>query len=88
MNDPYDIRRDLEPDSGEDLVALGNRLLDARPVPRAAFRGDLGRRLAASSGHRGLGGAQLRALIAANGLAGLLLLVVGAVSAAGIGPLG
>jgi hypothetical protein len=88
MSDPYDIRQDLEPDSGEDLVALGNRLLDARPVPRPAFRGDLGRRLAARSARRGLGGAQLRALIAANGLAGLLLLVVGAVSAAGVGPLG
>jgi hypothetical protein len=88
MTDPYDIRDDLEPGSGEDLVALGNRLLDARPVPRAAFRGDLGRHLAARSARRRLGTAQLRALIAANGVAGLLLLLVGAVSAAGVGPLG
>ena len=88
MTDPYDIRSDLEPDSGEDLVALGNRLLDSRPVPRAAFRGDLGRHLAARSARRRLGGGQLRALIAANAMAGLLLLVVGAFSAAGVGPLG
>jgi len=88
MTDPYDIRSDLEPDSGEDLVALGNRLLDARPVPRAAFRGDLGRHLAARSTGRRLDGFQLRALIAVNGVAGLLLLAVGAVSAAGAGPLG
>jgi hypothetical protein len=57
-------------------------------VPRPAFRGDLGRHLAARSSRRRLGGAQLRALIAANASAGLLLLAVGAVSAAGVGPLG
>jgi hypothetical protein len=88
MTDPYDIRQDVEPDCGEDLVALGNRLLEARPVPRAAFRGDLGRHLAKRQVRSRLGGAQLRALIAANALAGLLLLLVGAVSAAGVGPLG
>jgi hypothetical protein len=88
MTDPYDLRDDLEPGSGEDLVALGSRLRDARPVPRAAFRGDLGRHLAARSSRRRLGITQLRALIATYAMTGLVLLSVGAVSAAGVGPLG
>jgi len=87
MTDRNDIGDDLEPGYGEELVALGNRLLDARPVPRAAFRGDLGRHLAARSGRRRLGTAQLRALIAVYAMTGLVLLCVGAVSAAGAGPL-
>ena len=87
MSDPYEIRDDLEPGAGEDLVALGNRLRDARPVPRAGFRGDLGRHLAArSTGRLAMG--QIRALIAAYAMTGLALLCVGAVSAAGVGPLG
>jgi hypothetical protein len=87
MTDPYDIRNDLEPGIDEDLVVLADRLRNARPLPRPAFRGDLGRHLAARSRPR-FTAAGVRALIAANAFAGILLLCIGTVSAAGVGPLG
>jgi hypothetical protein len=82
-----DIRADLEPGVSEEVVRLSERLERERPVPSAGFRGDLRRRL--------LGGqalhprpARLRVLIAGYAAAGSLLLLLGAVSAAGVGPLG
>ena len=87
MTEPYDIREDLEPGADPELIVLANRLSDARPVPRAAFRGDLGRHLAARS-HGRLSPGRLRALIATYALSGLMLLCVGTISAAGVGPLG
>jgi hypothetical protein len=71
----------------EDLERLGERLQDGRPLPRAAFRGDLRRRLMA----RGPGRPRpdrLGARIAAYAGAGAFLLAIAAISAAGAGPLG
>lgn len=87
MKDRRDIRLDLEPDAPEELIRLAERLEQQRPVPTAAFRGDLRRRLLdgdlASSRP-----ARLKLLIAGYASAGSALLLIGAASAAGIGPLG
>lgn len=80
-------RNDLEPNAPEELVRLAERLERERPVPTAAFRGDLRRKLLADGAtHRRP--ARLRLLISGYATAGTLLLLVGAASAAGIGPLG
>ena len=75
------------PEMPEDLERLGERLHDGRPLPRAAFRGDLRRRLLARRPGRPRP-AGLRVLIAAYAGAGALLLALAAISAAGAGPLG
>jgi hypothetical protein len=91
MNGAKDVRRDLEPgmDPAEAaaLVELGERLHAARPVPSAAFRGDLRRRLLGRAGRPGSVPGRLRLWIAANGAAGGILLAVAAASVAGLGPL-
>jgi hypothetical protein len=91
MSGAQDIRRDLEPgmDPGEAaaLVELGERLQSARPVPAAAFRGELRRRLLGGAGRPGPAPARVRLWIAANGAAGAALLLVAAASVAGLGPL-
>jgi hypothetical protein len=81
-----DIRADLEPGAADELILLAERLKGQRPVPSAEFRGALRRRL--------LGGealhprpARLRMLVTGYAAAGSLLLLCGAVSAAGVGPL-
>jgi hypothetical protein len=79
----FDIRSDLGPDPPEDVVALAQRLESERPVPSAAFRGELRRRLLSQSCP-----ARLRMLITGYASAGAALLVAGALSAAGLGPLG
>ncbi|HZV73356.1 MAG TPA: hypothetical protein VFF79_06540 [Conexibacter sp.] len=86
MSDPHDIRDELGLDAPED-VALAERLLAARPLPGPAFRGRLRRLLEARSRPVDRP-ARVRALIAGCAAAGALLLLVGAVSAAGAGPLG
>jgi len=87
MTASRDIRADLEPDAPEELVRLAERLENERSVPTAAFRGHLRRRLLAG-GVQHPRPARLRALIAAYAAAGAVLLLAGALSAAGAGPLG
>jgi hypothetical protein len=82
-----DIRDDLEPGAPEDLIRLAERLERERPVPTAAFRGGLRRRLRAGALARSRP-AGLRLLIAGCATAGSVLLLFGAASAAGVGPLG
>jgi hypothetical protein len=87
VSEHRDIRDDLEPDAPEELIRLAERLDRERPVPTAAFRGDLRRRLlAGGAAHRRP--ARLRLLISGYATAGTLLLLVGAASVAGVGPLG
>lgn len=86
MSGERDIRSDLEAGASDELVRLAERLTRERPVPTPAFRGGLRRRL------RQLGPgrprpARLRCLITAYATAGTMLLLVGALSAAGAGPL-
>ncbi len=87
MTERRDIRADLEPDAPEELIVLAERLERERPVPTAAFRGDLRRRLLGGEPGRSRP-ARLRLQIAAYAGTGAALLLIGAASAAGIGPLG
>lgn len=68
-----------------DTAAVEQRLLSERPVPRAAFRGELRRLLSADA--RAERPARLRMWIAAYALSGVLLLSVAAAGIAGAGPL-
>ncbi len=87
MSAGRDTRADLEPDAPQELIRLAERLDRERPVPSAAFRGDLRRRLLAGRvAHRRP--QRLRLLIAGYAGAGSALLLLGAASAAGLGPLG
>lgn len=80
------VRADFEPDVPDALLRVAARLDRERPVPRAAFRGELGRRLARADVVRPRP-PRLRTLIAGCASAGLALLLIGAASAAGWGPL-
>jgi hypothetical protein len=82
-----DIRGDLEPGVSDDIVALAERLRDSRPRPSPAFRGELGRRLSGRPRSR-LSRARARVLVGAYSAAGVLLLAVGAIGAAGHGGVG
>jgi hypothetical protein len=83
LSDANDIRPDLEPPDADELMLLAERLRAARPLPQPAFRGDLGRKLAAGSPRVR---ARIRILVAAYAGSGTLLLVIGALGA-GAGPL-
>ena len=85
MSGGRDIRLDLEPGAPDELIRLAERLERERPVPSASFRGELRRRLVGGQHTRP---ARLRLMIAGYAGSGSLLLLVGAASAAGIGPLG
>jgi len=87
VNAKRDIRLDLEPGAPAELIALAERLEHERPVPSAGFRGELRRSLLAGQVSRSRP-ARLRLLIAGYASAGSLLLLAGAASAVGIGPLG
>ncbi len=85
MTDAF--REDLGPDASDDLVTLAHRLLDERPLPAPAFRGELRRHLESRS-HKLRPRTAVRRLIAGYAASGTALMVVGAISAAGAGPLG
>lgn len=87
MSERRDIRQDLEPGTPDELVSLAERLERERPAPAAAFRGELRRRVLFGVDAR-TRPARLRLLIAGYAGAGSLLLLAGAASVAGIGPLG
>jgi hypothetical protein len=91
MNDPRDIRGDLDPGTPEDevrvLQSVADRLADERPVPAAGYRA----RLRSSLLQQGGGAitsrpARLRVAILGYAGSGALLLVVAAVGLAGVGP--
>ncbi len=74
------------PHSDDELTAdpqLARRLVDERPVPRAAFRGALGRRLAAADPGHGPRPARLTAIVSAWVAGGLLVLAIGVLQALG-----
>ncbi len=72
-------------DEGLDRVAT--RLEAERPIPRAAFRGDLRRTLLADAGRRPAAPPRLRLLIAGFASSGTVLLAIAAIGLAGVGPL-
>jgi hypothetical protein len=91
---PEEIRRDLPddlPHSESDLlIAIGTRLQAQRPVPAAAFRGELFRRLSGRRKSKDLRWQPtpdaVRLLAGLYVTAGVLLLVSAAVGLAGSGP--
>jgi hypothetical protein len=87
MTGGRDIRDDLEPGAPDELIRMAERLEDERPVPSAAFRGTVRRRLLAG-GAEHTRPARLRLLITSYAGAGCTLLIIGAASVGGIGPLG
>lgn len=86
MTQGRDIRLDLESDAPDELVMIAERLLCERPVPAAAFRGQLRRHLFGGA-HARSRPPRLRMLIAGYAGAGSLLLLAGVASVAGVGPL-
>jgi hypothetical protein len=73
-------------DFTSDLAAVMARLESERPIPTAAFRGELRRRLLTEAGMRGSSAQRtVGALIAFAG-SGLSLLAVAAIGIAGLGP--
>ena len=75
----------MPPHDETETTAIERVLESSRPVPRAAFRGELRRHLLARQGHAPP--ARLRYLIGAYAGSGTLLLVVAAAGLAGTGPL-
>jgi len=71
--------------SDPDLAQLEVRLEAERPVPRAAFRGELQRRLAAQGASRPAT-RRLRLLITAYAGSGAALLAIAVVGVVGAGP--
>lgn len=69
-----------------ELKAIAQRLEAERPVPAAAFRGDL-RRALLGHGRPLSRPARLRLQIALYGSSGFVLLLAGVFSVAGVGPL-
>ena len=80
-----ELRDDLEPHDGDELLSIGERLMASRPVPRAAFRGDLRRLLVDGSPARSRP-PMLWARIGASFAAGMLLLAVAGIGVGGAGP--
>jgi len=69
-----------------DIDDLEHRLVQERPVPSAAFRGELGRRVA--DAHRGhTATARVRIQIAACAGSGTFLMAAAALGVLGAGPL-
>jgi hypothetical protein len=75
-----------EEHENRELDRLIRRLDAERPVPRAAFRGELRRHLLESLDARPAPPRRLRLLIAAYGGSGLALLAIAAIGVAGTGP--
>jgi hypothetical protein len=81
-----DIRDDLEPHDADELAPYGERMLASRPVPRAAFRGELRRRLVGAQQGLAARPRRLWALAGASFASGSALLFVAAIGVAGSGP--
>lgn len=87
MTRARDVRHDLEPGISDDLIRLAERLERERPIPGAGFRGDLRRHLLSGPSPHSRP-ERLRLMIAGYASAGSALLLIGAASVAGLGPLG
>jgi hypothetical protein len=88
LSDPCDSSRDLESGERDDLAQFARRLREARPAPAPSFVGRLRRAIIDTGGSAIGSGWRVPALISGYALAGTLLLVLGAIGAAGAGPFG
>lgn len=83
-----DLEPGLDADEAGDLVRMGERLRQERPVPRAAVRGDLRRHLLLRApGSARARPRRLRLVVAGYLATGAVLLLVAALGAVGSGPL-
>lgn len=80
-----DLTGDIDPQERAALLALGTRLADERPVPRAAFRSSLGAAIRANA--PGSRPARLWLRVAGLAGSGAALLGVAALGIGGAGPL-
>jgi hypothetical protein len=71
----------------QEFTQISERLQAERPVPRAAFRGDLKRHLAVTKPSRRTARQRVGVLIGAYAASGTALLAVAAIGLAGVGPL-
>ncbi len=71
-------------DESDEPIDLEERLTRSRPVPSAAFRGELRRHLVAEAPRQP---ARARMLVAVYAGSGFVLLLIAAVGVAGAGPL-
>ena len=90
MSDQHDFDPSVSPQERERLAEFADRLEKERPLPRAAFRGDLRRLL--TTGRRGdsvlVKASRWRVLVGAYSGLGALLLAVAALGLVGAGPFG
>jgi hypothetical protein len=70
-----------------ELTEISERLQAERPVPRAAFRGDLRRSLVVAKPSRRAPRERVGVLIGAYAASGTALLAIAAIGLAGVGPL-
>jgi hypothetical protein len=77
----------LDAKERDQLARFARRLERERPVPRPAFRGWLGRKLARQLEPHRAAPPRLRLLIGAYAASGLVLLAAAAIGVAGAGPL-
>jgi hypothetical protein len=91
MSDPREadplLGRELDPGERNELARVIEQLESERPIPRPAFRGELGRRLLRRLEPHRARPRRLRTLITAYAGSGLCLLAVAALGVAGAGPL-
>jgi hypothetical protein len=71
----------------QDITGISERLQNERPVPRAAFRGDLRRHLMVARPSRRSARQRVGVLIGAYAASGAVLLAIAAIGLAGVGPL-
>jgi hypothetical protein len=83
-----ELRGHVDPSETEAFDSVGMKLEAERPLPRAAFRAELRRRLTLPGRQRSLPPHRLRLWIGAYLTSGFALLLVAAVGLTGAGPLG
>jgi hypothetical protein len=77
----------MTPTEDQDLTQMTERLQAERPVPGAAFRGDLRRSLVTAKPSRRALAPRVGVLIGAYAASGAALLAIAAIGLAGVGPL-
>ena len=81
-----DIRPDLEPHDADGLLPVASWLEQSRPVPTAAFRGELRRSLSKGRSPQAATPRRLWLLVMSSSCLGATMLAIAALGVAGSGP--